>query len=66
MKIIVIKTNYSSGNITIAVEEKEVVSIAHLLESHPKVVEFYVDGLNVKSQQKLYGVGDFYKWISRI
>ena len=64
MRIIVLNTH--SGRIEIAVEDHKVVDMANVLESAKSVDTFYVDGLNCSDQQKVYGAGDFIKWISPI
>ena len=38
----------------------------NVFESAKNVDTFYVDGLNSSDQQKVYGAGDFTKWISPI
>jgi len=65
MKVMVIEDTENS-RLEIAVQDKDVVSMAHLLETHKSIKGFYVDGMNVKNQQKVYGVGDFEKWKSPI
>ena len=64
MRIIVL--NAHSGRIEIAVEDHKVVNMANVLENAKSVDTFYVDGLNCSDQQKVYGAGDFIKWISPI
>lgn len=67
MKVIVIDELESLGNrLEIAVQDKDVTKVAALLESHPGVKRFYVDGMNVKNQQYTFGVGGFIKWGSPI
>lgn len=64
MKIMVIDTN--NGRIEIAVQDRDVIPVADLLESVKQVVNFYVDGINTQNQQKIYGVGGFDKWKSLV
>lgn len=60
MKILVVDT-LQLGRVEIAVEELNVVKVAHILEASKQVTSFYVDGIGA-NQQIAYGVGDFAKW----
>lgn len=46
----------------LVVEEFDVVTMAHVLEDSKQVKFFFVQGMNVKDQQSLWGVGGFLKW----
>ena len=62
MKIMVIDT--STGRLEVAVEENKVPALANVLETCATVNSFYIEGLNVKSQQSAYGCGGFTKWVN--
>lgn len=47
-----------------AVDDNKVLKFATLLENSKHVKSFYIDGLNVPNQQKLYGCDGYVKWIS--
>lgn len=67
MKVMVIDDVEASGQrLEIAVQDKDVTKVAALLESHKSVKSFYVDGMNVQNQQRVFGVGGFVKWSSPI
>jgi hypothetical protein len=64
MRVLVVDS--LSGRTTIAVDNKDVVDVANILESSTSVKSFYVDGLYCKDQQMAFGAGDFRKWKSPI
>lgn len=67
MKVMVIDEMEAAGfRLEIAVQDKDVTKVAALLESHPSVRKFYVDGMNVSNQQRTFGLGGFVKWSSPI
>ena len=67
MKVMVIDDVEASGQrLEIAVQDKDVTKVVALLESHRSVKSFYVDGMNVPDQQKVFGCNQFSKWQSPI
>jgi len=67
MKVMVIDEMEAAGfRLEIAVQDKDITKVAALLESHPSIRKFYVDGMNVTNQQSAFGVGGFIKWSSPI
>lgn len=62
MKIFII--DEECGRIEAAVEDNKVLRFASLLENSKQVKSFYIDGLNVNNQQKIYGCDGYTKWIS--
>jgi predicted secreted protein len=60
MRILTIYTT-QLGRVEVAVEDLNVVKVAHILEASKQVTSFYVDGVGA-NQQITYGVGDFTKW----
>lgn len=64
MKIFVIDT--VNGRVEVAVADKDVLFMANVLELSKTVNTYYVDGMNVKNQQTVFGAGGYEKWISPI
>ena len=63
MKIFIIDDK-DGGRVEAAVDDNKVLKFAVLLENSEHVKSFYIDGLNVSNQQKLFGCGGYNKWIS--
>ena len=64
MKVLII--DHQFGRTEIAVADKNVVDTANILEASTTVKTFYIDGLNVKDQQRVYGADGFQKWVNPI
>ena len=62
MKIMVLNTN--TGRLEVAVEDNKIPALANVLETCATVNSFYIEGLNVRSQQDCYGCGGFTKWVN--
>ena len=56
----------TSGRTVIAIEDRDVPTMANVLENSSSVASYYVEGLNVKNQQAMYGVTGYTKWSSVI
>lgn len=65
MKVLIVDTT-TSGRVEVAVSDRDVLLMANVFEQSNAVKSFYIDGLNVKNQQTVYGAGGYTKWISSI
>lgn len=65
MKVMVVDT-ITAGRVEVATADRDVLVMANVLEQSSAVKSFYVDGLNVKNQQSLYGAAGYTKWTSMV
>jgi hypothetical protein len=65
MKIMVVETT-NNGRTEVAFLMRDIIVMANIFENSNVVTSFYVDGLNAKNQQQVYGANKYTKWISPI
>ncbi len=63
MKIFIIDDK-DGGRVEAAIDDSKVLKFAVLLENSDHVKSFYIDGLNVTNQQKLFDCKGYNKWIN--
>lgn len=64
MKIFNVTHPYGSFQMVVA--KDSVIMTARILQSSEQVVSFFIEGMNVPDQQKVFGCNQFSKWQSPI